>query len=478
MIAEPDWLTKLRSVKWSWRSRISSPTSASRSSDRDLLLLVGHVLEAAEGLVELLVGELVAELGQARAQRVPAAVLAEHEVALGEADVGGLHDLEGRGLLEDAVLVDARLVGEGVAADDRLVGLHRVAGHVRDQPAGAGDLLGLDLRLGVEVVAARADRHDDLFERGVAGALADAVDGALDLGRAGAHRGERVGRRQTEVVVAVAADGDVVQRRAEPVELADEVAELERQRVADGVGDVDRRRAALDGDAQDLGEELRVGAARVHGAELDVGLRVLAGQLAASETIARVSALTSSGVLRIWYFMCRGLVLMKVWMRGTSACLTASQQTRMSFSMARARPAMRGPLASAAIAFTASKSSGEAIGNPASMMSTRSLASCRATSSFSARFMLAPGACSPSRSVVSKILMCRVVLTSPSLPPWRRAWPSGRSERRCLIERWPRRPAGVYASPRRGSRSRQPRSSRSRARTSMWASRLDSLVAA
>ena len=78
-------------------------------------------------------------------------------------------------------------------------------------------------------------------------------------------------------------------------------------------------------------------------------------------------------------------------MRGTSACLTASQQTRTSFSMARASPAMRGPLTSPAIALTASKSSGEAIGKPASMMSTRSLASCRATSSFSARFMLAPG---------------------------------------------------------------------------------------
>ena len=58
---------------------------------------------------------------------------------------------------------------------------------------------------------------------------------------------------------------------------------------------------------------------------------------------------------------------------------------------------------SVAMARTASKSPGEAIGNPASMMSTPSAASARATSSFSARFMLAPGDCSPSRSVVSKI---------------------------------------------------------------------------
>jgi len=96
---------------------------------------------------------------------------------------------------------------------------------------------------------------------------------------------------------------------------------------------------------------------------------------------------------------------MNVWMRGFSATLTASHAARMSFSMARARPAMRGPSTSPAMALTASKSSGEAMGKPASMMSTPSLASWRAISSFSARFKVAPGACSPSRSVVSKMLM-------------------------------------------------------------------------
>ena len=73
---------------------------------------------------------------------------------------------------------------------------------------------------------------------------------------------------------------DVVQRRAEPVELADEVAELERQRVADGVGHVDGRGAALDGDAEHLGQELGLGAARVHGAELDVGVGVRGREVA------------------------------------------------------------------------------------------------------------------------------------------------------------------------------------------------------
>src|SRR5205085_11344855 len=47
-------------------------------------------------------------------------------------------------------------------------------------------------------------------------------------------------------------------------------------------------------------------------------------------------------------------------------------------------------------------------GKPASMMSTSSRASCSAISPFSARVRAMPGACSPSRSVVSKMR------TSPS----------------------------------------------------------------
>src|SRR4029077_3619260 len=66
-------------------------------------------------------------------------------------------------------------------------------------------------------------------------------------------------------------------------------------------------------------------------------------------------------------------------------------------------PQMIGPSTSRATAATLSKSPREAAGKPASMTSTPSSASARATRSFSGRVMLQPGDCSPSRSVVSKI---------------------------------------------------------------------------
>ena len=56
--------------------------------------------------------------------------------------------------------------------------------------------------------------HDDLLERRVAGALAEAVDRHLDLARAGLDRGQRVGRGQTQVVVAVDADRGLRRRPA------------------------------------------------------------------------------------------------------------------------------------------------------------------------------------------------------------------------------------------------------------------------
>ncbi len=94
---------------------------------------------------------------------------------------------------------------------------------------------------------------------------------------------------------------------------------------------------------------------------------------------------------------------MKVWIRGRRACLTASQQRSMSAKFARASPQITAFLASLAIWLTASKSPSEAIGKPASMMSTPISSSSAAICSFSSSVIVAPGDCSPSRSVVSKM---------------------------------------------------------------------------
>src|SRR5256884_4906126 len=76
----------------------------------------------------------------------------------------------------------------------------------------------------------------------------------------------------------------------------------------------------------------------------------------------------------------------------------------------------------------AAKSPSEAIGKPASMMSTPKPSSFRARRTFSSRFIEQPGDCSPSRKVVSKIFK-RSVFTQPQSPKgWMVATISGKSQ--------------------------------------------------
>ena len=99
-----------------------------------------------------------------------------------------------------------------------------------------------------------------------------------------------------------------------------------------------------------------------------------------------------------------GLVARKTWQRPRGASLRASQEAAMSPLLQRERLATMGPATSRPTARIDSRSPGEAAAKPASMTSTPRSRRARATWSFCSRFMEAPGDCSPSRSVVSKMM--------------------------------------------------------------------------
>ena len=101
-----------------------------------------------------------------------------------------------------------------------------------------------------------------------------------------------------------------------------------------------------------------------------------------------------------------GLVAKNVWIRPDAAGLIASKARDMSLSKARLRAATVESLIASATALTAAKSPLEAAGNPASITLTCIRSSCRAIRNFSSLVIEAPGLCSPSRNVVSKIINC------------------------------------------------------------------------
>ena len=249
-------------------------------------------------------------------------------------------------------------------------------------------------------VGPRPERHHDLLQRGVAGSLAEAVDGHLDLARTGLDRREGVCRRETQVVVAVDAD-----RRLFAHQIDDALGqrpEFARDGVADGIGDVDGGSAGLDDRLVDLEQEVRVGARGVLGAEFDLGV--------AAELLATVAdpadrlgqrriAIHPELVLEV--DVARRDEHME--MRAMGDLDGLDRPLWVAIAATRERRDGDVLRVSWAIRRTASKSPGEAAGKPASMTSTLSRASWRATSSFSAAVSPAPGACSPSRRVVSKM---------------------------------------------------------------------------
>ena len=86
--------------------------------------------------------------------------------------------------------MNARFMGKGVGPDNGLVRLNHDPGDGTDHAAGGVDMLGNDIGADIHLIGSRPDRHDDLFKRGVARPLADAIHGALDLAGPGLNRSQ------------------------------------------------------------------------------------------------------------------------------------------------------------------------------------------------------------------------------------------------------------------------------------------------
>ena len=208
-----------------------------------------------------------AELGP---EGIAAGELAERQPVGIPAHIFGTHDFVGLAVLEHAVLMDAGLVGKGIGADDGLVRLHRIAGDAGHQLGRRHDLRGVDARVATEHILARAHRHHDFFQRGIAGTLAETIDGAFDLARAVHHGGKRVGDGHAEIVVAVRRPDHLVGIRHALDQLLHALAPQGGNAVADGVGHVERFGAGLDHLVEDADQKIHVGAHRILGREFDV----------------------------------------------------------------------------------------------------------------------------------------------------------------------------------------------------------------
>src|SRR5580698_5368082 len=123
--------------------------------------------------------------------------------------------------------------------------------------------------VGVAIMT-NADGHHDLFKGSVAGAFADAVDGALDLAGSSGDGCHGVGHGHAEIVVAMGGDSDVFDSLNALANGCDELAEFRGDGVADRVGDVECGGTGFYDSIEHLAEKFRVGASSVFGGKFDI----------------------------------------------------------------------------------------------------------------------------------------------------------------------------------------------------------------
>ena len=122
----------------------------------------------------------------------------------------------------------------------------------------------------VELVA-HAHRHDDFFERRIAGTLTDTVDGAFNLPRAAHDTREAVGHGHAEVVMAVHGQHYRVDAAHVLLEVAEDFAVFLGDRIAHRVRDIDSGGAGSDNRFDHFGQKLEFRTRSVFRRKLDIG---------------------------------------------------------------------------------------------------------------------------------------------------------------------------------------------------------------
>ncbi len=129
---------------------------------------------------------------------------------------------------------------------------------------------GLDVGGQVIERFSRMQRHHHLFQRGVAGAFADAVDADLDLPRARYHARQCVRGCQAQIVVTMGRPNHAVAAGGALNQVAHHRGVFIWGEITNGIGDIQRGRASLNRDAQRMFEKFHVAAAGIFGGELYV----------------------------------------------------------------------------------------------------------------------------------------------------------------------------------------------------------------
>ena len=170
----------------------------------------------------------------------------DHAVA-GKAHRIRAHDFIGHGILEYAVLMDARFMGKGVRTHNGFVGLYHNAGDHGDQTTGGMNLLGFDTEIQSHLIPAGKKGHHNFFQGRIPGPLTDTVDGHLHLTSAGPYARQGIGRGQPQIIVAMDTHDSLVDIGCVRPHISHQFTKFFRHGIPHRIGQVDGGGAGRNG---------------------------------------------------------------------------------------------------------------------------------------------------------------------------------------------------------------------------------------
>ena len=194
-------------------------------------------------------------------------MFSKNERARWDADTLRRNDFVSQRVLDDSILVDSRFVRERIGPHNGFVRRNLCAGDFREHAACTKEFFEPDSRRDSETFFAHREGDYHFLERSVTRALADPVDGALDLTDSRANGRERVGDRHAQVVMTMSAERNAVGIAEVFADLGEHRTVFFRHRVPHRVGQIQYGRARLHSGAADLAKKVDVGSSGVFGGE-------------------------------------------------------------------------------------------------------------------------------------------------------------------------------------------------------------------
>ena len=168
-------------------------------------------------------------------------------------------------------------MGEGIAAHNRLIGLHIKTRNGRQQTAGLQDILRHNPIRNRDRIRPRAQRHHHFFDRGIARAFANAIDGGFNLPHPGTNGRKRIRNRQTQIIMIMRGQDHLIRTRDPFTHHGENARHILRQRITDRIGDIDGGGTRLDGRFHTTAEEIRVRPRAIFRRPFHI-IRMLAGE--------------------------------------------------------------------------------------------------------------------------------------------------------------------------------------------------------